>query len=255
MTPPPSSGFEWSMAVVTRTSNAARRSGIDDLVEQAELRRSAPGCIAVDHVTLVKYASQSALELWQLVLLHSRVDPDHLDYTGFKRLMRVFGPCGLGTAMRQLLSVKAGKPSPEETLCLNAELARKALATGALKTWLDLDPRPGLQSSVEVPAFHAWSSKVGLPVAGPWPRRTDMVGRPGKVSLRFPHTTWLLQQMAELARSACVGSSSHVGWPTNEQLSDLAFGRGVSRHLADAMASLLRPDCLPRGRRTRRAPA
>jgi hypothetical protein len=233
------------MAVKIRTSNPTGRNGIDDLIEQAHRPKTAvPACVAVDDAACAKYASQSCIELWELVLLHSRVDPDFLGYSGFERLMRQFG---VAQAIRRLLPPKSGKLSAEEALCLIATRARQALMNGELKPLLPSDPRPGFRSIMEVRAFHAWSSKFDLPVAGPWPKRTDLDGRLGGIRLRFPNRTRLLRQMEELAWSQPAGE-----WPSNADVSASAIHLGISsENIANAMATILRPDDAPRGRRRR----
>lgn len=238
-----------------QTSNPRHRTGIDDLLDVAARRQTVPICVAADDATRLKYADSPLLEVWEPVLLHSGVDPSYMGYDRLHLLRRAPVPI-----FPRLFGAHA--PTTKELLWRNLVRARTALSSG------ELAPAPLPENSlvrrksersptddydfstcVLVSDFHAWSVRVGLPVIGPWPTRIDAIKRAGgSVFRQYPRETSLLRVQEEVAWW-CDKRASDLGhWPGKAAVPDMVREFGMSKNLATAFVTILRPDHLPRGR-------
>lgn len=235
--------------------NPRQSSGIDDLIAQRGRDPSAPpSCVAADDATRRKYAGHSSIELWKLVLLHSRADPDWLgDYSACCVFRRRHRPSAIGAAMAQLLHGTPPEPSTEERLCANAQRASMAVASGELGPALAAVRDGHLASEVDVDLFHAWATEVALPVIDLWPSRTGLRGE----ILNIPNATRLLRILREAAwffHDECAEKSDTNWRPSNDEVSLWVQQHGVKANIANAIATIIRPDDWPRGRRRAAAP-
>ena len=208
-----------------------------------------PLSLAVDDLTLSKYAARSTITLLQNVLLRSGVCPGHLGLREARSLMRRHGP--LAQALDVLMGPPALLRSPQERqLCRNIRTAGLALRQGFL-SHAEANPFGDvLETDVRVVDFNSWAASAKLPVVGPWPTRSEVLGRMDGVSIRFPRSTTNLQALARIAWHFYPEPNRNpTSQPTKVELSAWAQKEfGVSENLSDAMSTLLRPNGASRGR-------
>jgi hypothetical protein len=110
---------------------SGRRSGIDDLIEHRAQPR-APAFVRVDEAIWRRYAYSDWLELWELVLLHRRIDPAFLGCEGFRGWVK---DCRRrrNPLLPRELHMNPPKPACNDRLLLNGEQALKAFQSGELK--------------------------------------------------------------------------------------------------------------------------
>lgn len=212
-----------------------------------------PLCLAVDELTRAKYAARAKITLRQHVLLHSGVCPDHLGPWETHILMRRHSY--LAAALDALIGPSAGANSAKDfQLCRNLRGARAAVRQGSLPPADAFPCDDVLEMDVRVVDFDRWAASAKLPVVGPWPTRSEVLGHWDGVLIRFPHDTKKLRALAQVAWHFYPEVSREpTTQPDNAAVSAWAGNEcDVSGNLADAMATLLRPDGAPKGRPGRR---
>ena len=247
-----------------RDSNKARGSnpvpvpenGID-LLRQFDPH---PGLLAADRWTWMTWYRFEELLLWQLVALHSSLDPESLgEITDgvIEAFVRDNGdlsdvPTDNAVRFRHNLNTAAAAVEDGELGCVEI----------ADDLWY---------STVRVAAFHAWSRKVRLPVVGGWPGSTSQSSSAPKTREDLPagrwpwgdHTTPMLEWLATTAKAMWTrvdeggqyDPADDLTAPTNDEVADWLAGAwpDSSNRCREFFATILRPPHLPPGRRTRRS--
>ena len=221
---------------------------------------------AADEVTWAKWAGREALELWQLVALHSKVDPDSLG----------IGSRGAGNTLATVTffdnlpvhpPMEINHDDPMRRLVNNLDVAAQAVEGGSLKRFVDRYERPDevkatdpWNAQVAVSDFHAWSIRVSLPMIDGWPLRPNAQEQSGQ--RRWPwgsHDSKLLRQFADIAEHWRLKSEGgpydpedQSTAPKAEMIEPLLEAQGISEKVRQAMFTILSPDGLkpgPRGRK------
>lgn len=227
--------------MANRRSNLAGKSGLDVLIafRQQRLVRLEP--FAPDEAAWQKWAAVDHLELWQLVALHSSVDPDSLGSSP-EDAIRAMRHSKLRDAI-QMLMRRPVVDHPIDRLRRNLERALAALRDGGLKPAIS-GAQPGARTWVLLDEFRAWAMRAGLGVSGVWAPRRPVAA--------FPYWTSILavtvKVAADLANRFFDGDVSRA--PSNPETVRYIVDRyKVSVNTAKAIARIVRPDHLPRGRR------
>lgn len=140
------------------------------------------------------------------------------------------------------------------------DLLTRAIVRGELPATEGTTKRNQTTWQISAPAFHAWCEAKGLdypllppkaeanrtPVATPAHAQT--------VPSRWPwgnHTTKALELLADAAKQwwSTYDPDEFSTAPTNKEVIEYVTGKGGSTKLADSIASILRADDLPTGRR------
>lgn len=247
--------------------NLRRFTGIDVLMA-ARAGHWRAGPYAADEVTWAKWAGRGALELWQLVALHSALDPDSLGI-GIHGVRSTFLTVAFFDSVPVHPPPVIDPDDPLRRLSKNLQSASEAFACGHLKehvaphstvnatpsdTWANGDY---WDKRVAVSDFHAWSLRVNLPVVDGWPARSSSdSGR------RWPwdsHETQLLRELAEIGEHWRLISEGgkhdpddESTVPKSEVIEPLLEAKGISEKVRQAMFTILRPDGLRPGPRRRR---
>lgn len=243
-----------------RNSNAAGRSGIDVLLDFERTSRDLlPQCIAPDDATLSKYASKSksevAIKVWRLVLLHSGVDPDWLgDHEACICFIDRNKPYSTGRVIHQSMT-PGGKLSATHKLCDNLIQARSAMRRDVMSPGSYRDGDDPLLCELSAKQFAKWADSVALPVVGPWPSRAQVAGggdgTGDGIQLHLPCLTLKLRVMQDVAWHffAQRADDGDGDWPRNREVLAWAMDEhDISHNMAAAIATILRPEELPRGR-------
>jgi hypothetical protein len=216
---------------------------------------------AADAVTWTKWAGREALEVWQLVALHSSADPDSfgIGARGARDSL------GMVTWLDGSMPERVNHDDPFRRLHKNLQATAKAVESGSLKRYVDWRDRHdeakqahAWETRVAVSDFHAWSLRVKLPLIDGWPPRPS--ARFETRERRWPwgsHETELLRHLAsagELWRSVGEGGlydpEDPTTAPTNDMVEALLERRGVtSKKTRQVIATILRADDLPPGPR------
>lgn len=229
-------------------------SGIDRILREREpllMNRF----YALDDASLGKWVGVELLELWQAVLLHSNVDPDPMGRGSANSLHYVFEFAAQLEFLDEMPFMRSSGPmGPELRLKGNIEAAVKALNDGVLPSHQVNDEHTGL-SVVRVADFQYWAARSRLPVIGPWRKRTPI--QAPATRLLGTHRTKLLDVMEGVLQRY---------WRTKEQGGHYVSGdirtvtaqadiiewiretHKVSKATSNAIAKILRPDELPKGR-------
>ena len=235
-----------------RSSNAAVASGLDVLISFRQRRRVGRTPSAPDEAAWRKWAACDFLELWQLVALHSLVDPDSLGASP-EQAARALRHSSLGDTIQHLL----GRPIDERPMARlrrNFECAVRALKAGDLSPLVrgtELGPR----TCVHLDEFVAWSKREFLPVAGNWVPRHERGSTPHAWLVEFPYRTKELEIALNVARDL---ADRYMHDDTSRAPSSPAAIRhaidcyGASETAAKAIVRLIRPNHLPQGRRRKR---
>lgn len=172
--------------------------------------------------------------LWQAAALACDVDPS------------IYKPYGLtaNASRDSVLSVVPG------TLQVLLDLAQSAVASGALKISRTEDSTL-MQSEVELSDFTSWLRMLGhkAPTEYPWiPKEL----KPG--GFQWPWGSYQTNALQLLALAADkfwkhYDPNDHSTAPTNEVVTAWLEEKGMANRKAEAIASLLRADNLPSGRR------
>jgi hypothetical protein len=205
--------------------------------------------VRADEVTWRRWAAQHEAALWQVVALHSNLDPDLLH-----RHWDEYQPGQLWPHAEYEIAV-------DESLvaALRANLSR----AGAAVEMYELPTVPAMPAGSRVPSrflfddfdlctvkfsdFHAWATRVHLPVVTGWPSRST--------NGRWPwgaHTTSRLECLANAAqlwRDYVPGNDSTA--PKNETVEQHLQKLGVGKVASEVMASMLRADGVRKGPRPR----
>jgi len=227
--------------MASRRSNPAGKSGLDVLTafRRELLVRLEPR--APDEAAWQKWAASDPLELWQLVALHSSVDPDSLGSSP-ELAIRALRYSSLRNAIQMLLR-RSVDERPINRLQRNFERALAALRDGDLRPEIS-GAQLGARTWVPLHEFRAWAMRAGLDVAGAWAPRHQISG--------FPYWTSGLAVTLKVARDLAGryldGDVSRA--PSNSETVRHAVAcYQVSEKPARAIARIVRPDHLPRGRR------
>lgn len=235
-------------------SNARRLTGIDALIGAP--RTGAPQTFyAADDTTFAKWAHQRSLRLWQLVALHSNLDPDSLGVDQAHALRTINGLLGF----RELFLDDEPLSNVASAWFDNLQRAQMAVQFGEL---LKVDPThlEEWSARVEVAQFHLWATRVNLPVIDGWVPRQE-----GSSRARWPwghHETELLRVFAEIGEHWRLVADGGPYDPANESsapklavIEPLLIDRGISEKVRQAMFTILRPDGIRPGPRRRKAAA
>jgi hypothetical protein len=225
---------------------------------------------AADDVTWAKWGGHDALEVWQLVALHSNVDPDSLGI-GSRGALSTFATVTFFDNAPVHPPLEINHEDPFRRLKKNLDSAEKAVEGGSLKRYVDRYQRPGevkatdpSMAKVAVSDFHAWSLRTGLPVVDGWPARPS--ASPEHSDHRWPwgsHETWRLRIFAEIAEQWRLVSEGGPFDPTDSSTAPKkevivpmiqampvpSLERPISDKVAGAMFTMLSPDDLPKGPR------
>ena len=238
-------------------NDATDMSGIDRIIEvDSSLGKSR--FFQLDQAALVKWAGIKELELWQAVVLHSNADPDLMGRDSNSALhflhqnVHEWGICRL--------AIPNVDQHPEVRLVDgNLAQALKAARAGELAVVGDgapVDDDALALSLVRVDDFQDWATRSGLEIQGPWQTRSKAVDVP--IRLLATYRTKRLDIMEDVIQRY---------WRTDEQGGTYVPGdvttatkqsfivewinenyKWVGRQTADAIAVILRPDELPKGR-------
>lgn len=223
------------------------KSGIEVLLRTKGARTQ---FVLADDATWRKWAAVESLPVWQAVVLHSHLDPDCIvpwvqdswpfpePVVGYRESLVAALWSNLDWAIRHL----------EIGYLPMCERAPRLLGSRA---------RAGMEySTVTVAEFHAWATRVGLPVVTGWRTRTR--------SGRWPwgeHTTDRLEQLArvgELWRHVSEGGTydprDDGTAPKWEVVQPFLKALGIPKVCGEVMASILRPQTLRPGPRPKVRP-
>jgi hypothetical protein len=227
-----------------RGSNSVGKSGLDILMAFRQDRPVRLEPRAPDEQAWRKWAASDPLELWQLVALHSSVDPDSLGSSP-ELAIRAMRYSKLRDAIQMLLR-RPIDDRPIHRLQRNFEQALAALRDGDLRPTIS-GAQPSARAWIPLDAFCAWATRAGLGVAGAWsPRDQDVA---------FPYCASGLAMASRVARDLA-GRYLHDDVSRAPSISETVRYAidcyNVSENMAKAIARLIRPDHLPRGRRRKR---
>ena len=228
-------------------------SGIDALL-CAELREGRDCLVQLDPISMEKWAQAKTLEVWQAVLLHSYLNPDHLGFTPSDGLLNLQRLNLLAKLEVSRTPGATARSLPELLLFDNLIQAIKAIGSGQLAAVTQLVQ--GERSIVRLSDFHIWSVRFKLPVIGHWQAQAGN-GCRSKWPWGCLETERLkvLEAVAKRYwRTAAEGGHYVPGdIRTASTTKDIAAWilqeyPWVGRQTSEAMAVILRPDGLPKGR-------
>lgn len=247
------------------TSVPLRISALDDLIslEQKVVYPllQVEDLYGLDAVAKKKWQGRTVLELWQLVALHSGIDPDSIGVTAEDAIGRIENAIVLNAVEERKPSLQ---PPDRFDFWLSTYLDACAwIESGELATVMD-DVSPAFSSvrrregaaKVKMRDFLATANLRSLPVAGPWRQRDPNNGR-------WPwgsHETALLAALAkvgELWRRKEDGGPFDVNDLARAPKQAVMFSAfeevGVKEdYLKKALSKLLKADEVPAGPRTNR---
>lgn len=231
------------------SSNEALASGLDVLNAVAQLKRTSTGPSAPDDAAWQKWAGCELLELWQLVALHSWVDPDSIG-TSPEAAVRTLRRSPFSDTLRAFL----GHPIDTRPI---ARLQRNfASALAALRLG-DLAPAVsgiglGARTWIRRDEFAVWATRVALPVVGDWVARHERGATEHAWVAEFPYKTRQLELALKVARDLAPRylHKDLARAPSSEEaVRHVIEHYGVSLSMARAVVRLIRPNNLPVGRR------
>ncbi len=235
-----------------RSSRAAGVSGLDVLTSFRQRQRADREPSAPDEGAWRKWAARDVLELWQLVALHSSVDPDSLGATPEEAILALRRSC-----LGDTIPLFVGRPiddRPMARLRRNFECAARALKVGGLEPFVG-----GMEASartrVQVVEFSAWAKRVLLPVAGPWVPRHERGSTPHAWLVEFPYKTNELEIALNVARDLAgryMDEDTSCAPSSPDAIRHAIDCYGASETAAKAIVRLIRPNHLPQGRRRKR---
>jgi hypothetical protein len=128
-------------------------------------------------------------------------------------------------------------------------LAKAAIGSGTLKP-AKLDPENLQESEIDMHAFASWAKATGLafPMGFPWQPLMDIAAS-GWPWGRYD--TDLLRKLAGAVERFWINHDPKEPdtAPTNDEVIEWLKAQDVSGNIAQAMATIIRPDKLPPGRR------
>ncbi len=129
--------------------------------------------------------------------------------------------------------------------------AKTAISAGLLKPD-KRDPERLEESEVDLTAFASWANASGLPSPEVFPWQPEM----NLDSTSWPWGRYETEALRKLAQAADrfwknYDPADHSTAPTNDQVSEWLIGQKVTPRVAKAIASILRADGLPTGRRSK----
>ncbi|MDT3705205.1 MAG: hypothetical protein ROZ09_00150 [Thiobacillus sp.] len=169
-------------------------------------------------------------KLWQAVALLCELDPTRLEIGG------------------QLNTVFIHTPPKFNSLL---GLAKTGIGAGLLK--LDkLEPENLEESEVDLTVFASWANTRGLPFPEGFPWKPEM----NLDTSSWPWGGYENESLRKLAQAADrfwknYDPADHSTAPTNDQVSTWLIEQKVTPRIAKAIASILRADGLPTGRRSK----
>lgn len=170
-------------------------------------------------------------KLWQAVALLCELDPTRLE----------IGPGKLNTVFIQT--------PPKFNSLLG--LAKTGIGAGLLKPD-KLEPENLEESEVDLTVFASWANTRGLPFPEGFPWKPEM----NLDTASWPWGSYENESLRKLAQAADrfwknYDPADHSTAPTNDQVSAWLIGQKVTPRIAKAIASILRADGLPTGRRSK----
>lgn len=208
--------------------------------------------VQIDQAGLIKWSRLEEMELWQAVALHSFLDPDALGHNTEDALQYLFSISGPLKAWRQqgveLSALDLSKLGWLDNLQAGVDALKDKLRW---RSWSGIEQ----QSRITVAEFHAWASRVELPVHGGW------LARSAGTAERWSwgrHTTPLLDALEAAAkahwRRVDEGGQYDPLDPTSASTNDKVASwlqdrfPSVANETAQVMARILRDPNLPAGR-------
>jgi hypothetical protein len=227
--------------MAVRGVSATGEGGLKVLVALRQANSVRPGPCGLDEEAWRKWASSPFLELWQLVALHSSVDPDSLGNSP-EFAIRALRYSKFRDAVQLLLKLPPDD-RPIVRLQRNFERALLALHDGDLKPMI-LGAQASARALISLDEFRSWVTRAGIGIAGTWVPRHHYG--------EFPYWTNAL----DVARKVAIDFAARYmdddasRAPSSPETIRHAVNRYmVSQNTAKAIARVLRPDHLPRGRR------
>jgi hypothetical protein len=187
-------------------------------------------------------------EVWQLVALHSGVDPDSLG-TSPEVAIRALRHSEIGDALQRLIGGPA-KDRPIDCLKRNLRDALRALRDGTLKPMI-ASRYLGADTLVDVHSFSEWARQVLLAKAGPWISRNGDVSSPDEWCAAFPRRTPMLEQLLAVALHFAdrYWEGTRASVPTVTEVIEYAAAEfKMKSGMAEMFAQILRPAGLKKGR-------
>jgi hypothetical protein len=190
----------------------------------------------IPHPDWRQWARKHKAKLWQAIALLCELDPARLESPG--------SPGSLDTVFVQ--------PPPKFSSLLG--LAKAGIGAGLLKPD-KLDSEYLEESEIDLTVFASWANATGLafPDGFPWQPEINMDTK-NMDTKNWPwgrYETELLRKLAQAANRfwknydpADISTA-----PTNQQIEEWLIGQKVTRPSAKAIATILRADGLPTGRR------
>jgi hypothetical protein len=234
--------------MANRRSIQQSESGLDELVSYRARSQPRHGPHGLDEAAKRKWANCDLYEVWQLVALHSGVDPDSLG-TSPEVAIRALRYSEFGDALQRLIGDRP-KDQPIDRLKRNLRDALRALREGKLKP-LVASEHLGPDTLVDVHAFSEWARQVALPKAGPWISRNGDVSFPDEWRAAFPRRTPMLEQLLAVASHFAQGywEGTRASVPTVPEVIDYAVAEfEMNAGVAETFAQILRPAGLKKGR-------
>lgn len=202
------------------------------------------GLRLVDTFTWRKWSKMRLACLWEAVALHCYLDPRHMT----KASIGYYDDLPSGSAARLY----------QERIAV----AYQHLSDGVLKS----KDEPGLDlnlRSVRLSHYAQWAQELGMPLPPEFPRTpTSKIGT-AETADKWPwgsHDTALLRLLAEVGQfwkpeseGGNYDPADPTTAPTNEQIEAWLKERRVSIKVREVMATMLRADDMPSGRRRLKA--
>lgn len=204
--------------------------------------------VRLDEAAKRKWANCDLYEVWQLVALHSGVDPDSLG-TSPEGAIRALLHSEIGDALQWLVGGPA-KDRPIDCLKRNLRVALRALRDGTLKPLIATE-QLGPDTLVDLHSFSGWSREMTLAKAGPWISRDGDASSPNEWRAAFPRRTPMLEHLHAVASRFAVRylEGTRTSVPSHHEVMKYAVEKlHLSSSLAEAFAQILRPPGLTRGR-------
>jgi len=227
--------------MAVRGASATDEGGLKVFVALRQANAVRPGPYGLDEEAWRKWASSPFLELWQLVALHSSVDPDSLGSSP-EVAIRALRYSKFRDAVQLLLRLPPDDP-PIVRLQRNFERALLALRDGDLKPMISCT-QDGARAWISLGEFRLWVARAGIGIAGTWVPRHKHA--------EFPYWTRALDVALKVARDfeARYMDDDATRAPSGPEAMRYAVNRYmVSQNTAKAIVRMIRPDHLPRGRR------
>jgi len=179
--------------------------------------------------------------MWEAVALHCNLDPRHMTSAS----IRYDDDLPIGSAAHFY----------QERIMI----ARQHMSDGVLVAG-KLDQHGEVYRTVRLCEYARWAQELGMPLPSEFPKAFTSKANPNESGQKWPwgsHDTALLRLLAEAGKfwkptseGGNYDPTDPTTAPTNDQIVDWLAKKKVSLNLAKAMATILRADDLPSGRRT-----